>query len=308
MKLKLGTYLIAAMICGCAQGPVIDAPSRNQNSRINYLVIHFTTENFADSLALLTEPSDNPVSAHYLIPEPYDATYRDRKLRIFRLVDEAQRAWHAGASYWNGEKGLNNRSIGIELVNRSYCTDDPASDSEDQYCFFPDFADPQIGLLIELARDILARNPDIDPTEVVGHADIAPDRKVDPGPRFPWELLYRAGIGAWYDNDAVLRYRSLFRHALPSLRTVQSALSAYGYRIEPTGADDEASRDVVRAFQMHFVPSAVSGEVDLDTAAALFSLIEKYRPERLDDLLEVRTPDRSPQKETPLTRRGVLDQ
>ena len=291
MTRYVGISLVAALLCSCGHDPMVDAPSVNRNSRVNFLVIHFTTENFADSLALLTERSDNPVSSHYLIPEPHDATYGERKLRVFRLVDESERAWHAGTSHWNGEEALNNRSIGIELVNRAYCTDDSSSDAEDQYCFFPDFAHQQIALLIELARDILARHPDIDPTEVVAHSDIAPDRKVDPGPRFPWQALHRAGVGAWYDDDAVLRYRSLFRRMPPSAHTVQRALRAYGYPIESTGANEERFRDVVRAFQMHFVPSAVSGDIDLDTVAILFALIDKYRPERLAELLEPAAPE-----------------
>ena len=294
-------------LTACGSGPVVDAPSRNHNSRVNYLVIHFTTENFADSLALLTEPSDNPVSSHYLIPEPNDSTYPERSLRVYRLVDESRRAWHAGQSYWNGEESLNDRSIGIELVNRSYCIDDaedasaPAStdasadipedadhdSATDIYCFYPDFADAQIELLIELARDILERYPEIDPVDVVGHADIAPDRKVDPGPRFPWQYLYRAGIGAWYDDDTVLAYWRRFREEPPSLVVVQRALRAYGYRIEPTGVADAQSRDVVRAFQMHFRPSSVTGDVDAGTAAVLFALLEKYRGDTLDELSDV---------------------
>lgn len=281
--------LLVAALClgGCGHSSIVDAPSRNQNGRVNYLVLHFTTENFADSLSLLTEASDRPVSAHYLIPEPYDPTYGDRALKVFRLVPESRRAWHAGRSFWNGEEALNNRSIGIELVNRSYCVGDTPLEelTEAPVCFFPDFAPGQISLLIDLARGILSRHPDIDPTEVVGHSDIAPLRKVDPGPRFPWQQLYQAGIGAWYDDDTVLRYRERFDSALPSAALVQRGLGHYGYPIEETGAHDATSRTLVRAFQMHFLPSAVSGEIDLETVAVLFALLDKYRPERLEELL-----------------------
>lgn len=275
----------------CASGGLplaIDAPSRNHNSRVNYLVIHFTTENFADSLALLTQPSENPVSAHYLIPEPNDPTYDRRSLRVHRLVDESRRAWHAGQSYWNGEEALNDRSIGIELVNRAYCVDRPDEEPgpEERFCFYPDYAHEQIALLIELASDILERYPEIDPVDVVAHSDIAPMRKVDPGPRFPWQLLYQAGIGAWYEDDTVLRYWEAFRLARPTLPTVQQALAVYGYAIEPTGVDDAQSLAAIRAFQMHFRPSGVSGRADVETAAILFALIERYRPEALPALLE----------------------
>ena len=281
--------LLLSALAGCAGQPFVDAPSRNQNSRINFLVIHFTTENFADSMDLLTKPSDNPVSSHYLIPEPYDPSYGERALRVFRLVDESRRAWHAGKSYWNGEESLNDRSIGIELVNRSYCVDDTPEDDTDtrEYCVFPDFADEQITLLIRLAEEILARYPEIDPTDIVGHADVAPQRKVDPGPRFPWQHLYRAGVGAWYDDETMLEFRRRFAAALPPISSVQRALHAYGYPIEETGIHDDVSRRVVSAFQMHFRPTAVHGAIDTETAAVLFALIAKYRADQLGALLDV---------------------
>ena len=279
--------IVALLLAGCEHSTIVDAPSENQNGRVNFLVLHFTTENFADSLALLTEASNRPVSSHYLIPEPYDPTYGERDLKVFRLVPESRRAWHAGRSFWKDEEALNNRSIGIELVNRSYCVGDTPLEelTEPPLCFFSDYAPEQIALLIDLAHGILRRHPDIDPTEVVGHSDIAPLRKVDPGPRFPWQQLYRAGIGAWYDDDTVLRYRERFQDVLPSATIVQRGLSEYGYPIEETGNHDATSRKVMRAFQMHFLPSAVSGEIDLETVAVLFALLDKYRPERIQALL-----------------------
>lgn len=292
------------LVGGCGSAPIVDAPSSNQNGRVNYLILHFTTENFADSLSLLTEASDRPVSSHYLIPEPHDPTYEERSLRVFRLVPESRRAWHAGRSYWNGEEALNNRSIGIELVNRSYCVGDTPLEelTEAPVCFFADFAAAQITLLIDLAQGILARHPDIDPTEVVGHSDISPERKVDPGPRFPWQHLYKAGIGAWYDDDTMLRYREQFDDALPTVSVVQRGLAHYGYKIEETGTLDAYSRKVVRAFQMHFLPSTVSGEVDRDTVAVLFALIEKYRPEQLEELLQAAAEEQqTPDSEKPLS-------
>lgn len=285
---------LLACLAGCSSATVVEMPSRNQNSRVNYLVIHFTTENFGDSLALLTEPSDNSVSSHYLIPEPFDDSYTARRLKVHKLVDESRRAWHAGTSYWAGEEALNDRSIGIELVNRSYCVDDSETgapaDSMDARCFFPDFAPRQIDLLVELASGILSRHAGIDPVDVVGHADIAPDRKVDPGPRFPWQALYRAGIGAWYDDTAVLAYERRFAETMPPIETIQKALREYGYRIDVSGNHDQQSQLVVRAFQMHFHPESVSSDIDLATAAILFALIEKYRFEALDRLLEFAPP------------------
>jgi len=285
----LAAMLLSIFLTGCAGQTVIDAPSSNQNGRVRYLVIHHTTENFAASLALLTEPSDNPVSAHYLIPEPGDDSYTARSLRVYRLVPESGRAWHAGRSYWNGEESLNDHSIGIELVNRTYCLDSPdeiAGGTEpEKLCFYPDFAEQQLAMLFDLIPGIMQRHPDIDPTAIVGHADIAPDRKVDPGPRFPWQRLYQLGYGAWYDDETVVKYWNRFRKSLPPIAVIQRALHEYGYQIELTGTADHQTRLAMQAFQMHFRPMMTSGEVDADSVSVLFALLEKYRPERLEALL-----------------------
>jgi len=315
----LVAMLLSVFLPGCAGQAVVDAPSSNQNGRVRYLVIHHTTENFAASLALLTEPSDNPVSAHYLVPEPGDDSYTARSLRVYRLVPESGRAWHAGKSYWNGEESLNDHSIGIELVNRTYCLDSPdeiAGGTEpeklcfypdfaeqqlamlfdlipgipEKLCFYPDFAEQQLAMLFDLIPGIMQRHPDIDPTAIVGHADIAPDRKVDPGPRFPWQRLYQLGYGAWYDDETVVKYWNRFRKSLPPIAVIQRALHEYGYQIELTGTADHQTRLAMQAFQMHFRPMMTSGEVDADSVSVLFALLEKYRPERLDALLE-QSPD-----------------
>lgn len=281
--------LLGMAITGCTSLPMIDAPSLNQNSRINYLVLHFTSEDFAESLRLLTQRTDNPVSVHYLVPETGDATYNGRKLGIYRLVPESRRAWHAGRSYWAGADALNDTSIGIEIVNRSACVDDdPETENpspEDQTCTLLAFPDEQIDLVIRLATDILDRNPDIDPVDVIGHGDIAPSRRVDPGPLFPWKRLYEKGIGAWYDEETVSRYAEKFSAAYPALPRIQQALNAYGYLIEVTGEDDVQTRFAVRVFQMHFRPALASGRLDVETVAILYALLEKYRPDTLNDLL-----------------------
>ncbi|NOX70786.1 MAG: N-acetylmuramoyl-L-alanine amidase [Gammaproteobacteria bacterium] len=267
---------------------MIDAPSLNQNSRINYLVLHFTSEDFAESLRLLTQRTDNPVSVHYLVPETGDATYDRRSLRIHRLVPENRRAWHAGRSYWAGADALNDTSIGIEIVNRSACVDDdPETERpspEGQTCTLLAFPDEQIDLVIRLATDILDRNPDIDPVDVVGHGDIAPSRRVDPGPLFPWKRLYEQGIGAWYDDETVSRYTEKFSADYPALPRIQQALNTYGYLIEVTGENDVQTRFAVRVFQMHFRPGNVSGQIDVETVAILYALLEKYRPKLINDL------------------------
>jgi len=280
----------AVALHGCVAPGVVDAPSANHNSRIDYVVIHHTSENFAESLRLLTERTDNPVSAHYLVPEPGDPTYQQRRLRVYSLVPESSRAWHAGKSYWAGEEALNDRSIGIEIVNVAWCADATGDRAVpgpgNQLCFYPDFAEAQIALVIELLQGILRRYPEIDPVDIVGHADIAPDRKVDPGPRFPWQRLYRAGIGAWYDEATVFSYWAKFQEQLPPADVLQRALAAYGYRVAPTGLADDQSRVAWRAFQMHFRPSGVTGSPDAETAAILYALLEKYRPDALPGLAE----------------------
>jgi len=269
------------VLSGCSSSGMIDVRSENHNSRIQYLVIHFTSENFAESLRLLTQRTDNPVSVHYLVPEPGDDTYNRSSLRIHRLVPETRRAWHAGRSFWAGADALNDTSVGIEIVNQSACVDnDPETESptpEEQTCRFLAYPESQLELVIELASDILERNPEIDPVDVIGHGDIAAGRRVDPGPRFPWKRLYDNGIGAWYDDDTVAAYRKQFDQALPDLASVQTALGNYGYLIDVTGQNDAQTRFVVRAFQMHFRPAAASGQLDAETIAILFALIDKYR-------------------------------
>ena len=250
--------------------------------RVDHLVLHFTGVDFAESMRLLTQRTGTPVSVHYVVPESGDATYTGRELRVQRLVDEQRSAWHAGNSSWRGVTALNARSIGIEIVNRSQCVPiDPESTvqtPEDQRCTFLDYDAEQIALVVELAQDIIARNPGIDPEDVVGHADIAPERRVDPGPRFPWRALYDAGVGAWFDDETVAEYRRQFSSEPPGIALIQRALRAYGYEVGETGVLDAQTRFALRAFQMHFRPADWSARPDAETVAILFALIEKYRP------------------------------
>lgn len=284
-------WAIAAVtaVTACGGLPVVNAPSTNQSARVDHLVIHFTGADFAESLRLLTHRTDVPVSAHYLVPAEGDPTYTRRRLRVHRLVDEDRRAWHAGRSYWRGATALNARSIGIEIVNRSRCvareSGAEAQTPESQRCEFVAYDPAQIGLVIELAQQILRRNPGIDPLNVVGHADIAADRRVDPGPTFPWRALHARGIGAWYESDSAMRYLERFAHRQPDLALLQRALGTYGYRVDASGDDDPQTRFVLRAFQMHFRPADWSGRPDAETAAILFALLERYRPAALQGLI-----------------------
>jgi len=287
---KLALVVISlAMINGCATQDTVFVESANQDTRVKIVVIHHTTGNFKGSFDILTKDSGNPVSSHYLVPEQGDPSYTEKDLKLYSLVPEEKRAWHAGSSYWAGKTSLNDMSIGIELVNQTYCRQsaqaippDQAEQSPAKICFYPDFPESQILMLTDLLKGIMTRNPGIKPTDIVGHADIAPQRKIDPGPRFPWQRLYRLGFGAWYDDDTVFRYWEQFRLELPPVLTMQTALNYYGYEIELSGENDEQSRNVLRAFQMHFLPWQVSGEFTDETVAVLYALLEKYRPEKLE--------------------------
>jgi N-acetyl-anhydromuramyl-L-alanine amidase AmpD len=279
-------------LSGCDKGDEITIVSENQDTRVRVIVIHHTTGDFQDSLNVLTKRSDYPVSSHYLVPEPGDPSYNNKDLKLYSLVTEEARAWHAGTSYWAGKVALNDMSIGIELVNQTYCRKSEAvippeavDQTIERICFYPDFAEPQLEILLDLLKGITERHTSVKPTHIVGHSDIAPQRKIDPGPRFPWQRLHRLGYGAWYDDETVFKYWEQLRDAPPSVLTLQTALHTYGYGIDLSGDHDLQSQNVVRAFQMHFLPWKVSSEFDAETVAILFALIEKYYSSSLDTLL-----------------------
>ena len=291
--LALTSVLFMASACTTSGKPgTVVVDSANQDSRVNVVVIHHTSEDFQGSLNILTEPSSYPVSSHYLVPEPEDPTYGGEELKVYQLVDEGQRAWHAGSSYWKEQTRLNNVSVGIEIVNETYChraegmaQAETADWPSQTICFYPDYPESQIALVIDLVQGILSRHPGVKPTHVVGHSDIAPQRKIDPGPRFPWERLFELGIGAWYDDETVIRYWERFNVQMPAVQQMQEALQVYGYKIDVTGELDEQTRNVLRAFQHHFLPYRVSKEFTIETAAVLYALVEKYYESDLPPLL-----------------------
>lgn len=240
---------------------------KNYNRRVRFLVMHYTALDFKNSISALTGES---VSAHYLIPDLSDKTYSNsgfKDMRIFNLVDECDRSWHAGVSSWRNRRSINDTSIGIEIVNLS--TDDHGK------CVFHRYGKPQIEAVKELSLNILQRYPDITPTNVVGHSDISPGRKSDPGAAFPWKELYDAGIGAWYDENTVSKYLETFNKLMPSKVEIVGKLKEYGYDISNVGTR-VGYKNLIRAFQLHFRQSKYDGSIDAETAAIIFALVEKY--------------------------------
>lgn len=239
------------------------------NRRTRFLVLHYTSTGFKSSINALTGPS---VSAHYLVPDPTEKTYIEAGftgMRVFNLVDELERAWHAGASGWAGRNNLNDSSIGIEIVN--------LAGSHEGVFTFPPYNPVQIATVKELAANILQRYPDITPVNVVGHSDIAIGRKSDPGPAFPWKELYDAGIGAWYEEATKQHYQAQFCTTLPAKKEVIAKLSRYGYDTA-LAHTDSGYRNLIRAFQLHFRQRQYDGVLDVETAATLFALVDKYFP------------------------------
>ena len=221
--------------------------SLTQESRVRYLILHFTWEGFEDSLKVLTRGA---VSSHYLID--------DSPPRIYRLVEEDRRAWHAGVSFWAGETMLNSASVGIEIVNLGDRVD-PA------YAPYPT---AQIDAVVALVRDIQRRHA-IKPHRILGHNDIAPQRKTDPGPKFPWRRLADEGLVPWPDDTAVDAARPAHEAMMPPVAWFQDRLAAIGYPVPRHGELDAETQRVLMAFQMKYRPSAWDGTPDAATAALL---------------------------------------
>jgi N-acetylmuramoyl-L-alanine amidase len=245
----------AVLLAGCATAPRIDGRyavdtrhrAVSQESRVRYLILHFTWEGFEDSLKVLTQ---GKVSSHYLVD--------DDPPRIYRLVEEDRRAWHAGVSHWAGETMLNSASVGIEIVNLGE-REDPA------YAPYPA---AQIDAVVALVRDIQRRHG-IKPHRILGHNDIAPQRKTDPGPRFPWRRLADEGLIPWPDEAAVAAARPAYDAALPPVAWFQEQLAKTGFEVPRSGELDAATRRVLMAFQMKYRQADWAGTPDAETAALL---------------------------------------
>ncbi|WHF51744.1 N-acetylmuramoyl-L-alanine amidase [Chryseobacterium gotjawalense] len=243
-------------------------PAVGQNFRQKYIIVHYTALDEDKSVNVLTQQS---VSAHYLVNDLGDN-------EIYQLVDENKRAYHAGISTWRNDKMLNDTSIGIEIVNAGYKTDPNGMK------IFPEYSEAQVKKVAALVKD-LANRYMIPPTNVLGHSDIAPTRKQDPGPKFPWKKLYDDyQVGMWYDEGvkenfyttAVLEDYALQMTVPSFLFKIQTALRNFGYDINPNGVYDDATKKTIEVFQYHFRPQNYSGMMDAETWAILQALNLKY--------------------------------
>ncbi len=232
----------------------IDAPSPNFDARTklpDMLVLHYTgMKNGPEALARLCDPEAR-VSSHYMVEEDG---------RIFRLVAEERRAWHAGRSFWKGEEGVNHASIGIEIVNPGH-----------EFGYRP-FPEAQIAAVIALLGDIRTRW-EIEDSRILGHSDVAPARKQDPGELFPWQRLAEAGHGVWAEADPAPGEPLAEGAEGVGVFALQAGLTRLGYDCAPTGKFDQTTREVVTAFQRHWVQSRFDGVADGLTRARLMAVL-----------------------------------
>lgn len=259
-----------------------------KGEKVQFLVLHYTAVPLGTTLGIFTNNYElskpdaayfegsgtdpialckQEVSAHYVNSEAGD---------IFQLVDEERAAYHAGVSYWNGVKNINNSSIGIEQVNTGFkwLKDFPEErgvtvpGSDKLWC---EYTEVQLAATIELCKSIILRH-DIKAYNVIGHSDIACGRKSDPGPLFPWKRLADAGIGIWFDVN-----ESEFKDSMPDnhITWVQNKLLEFGYDCAVTGEFDEKTKNVMQSFQMHFRQDDVSGAIDLTCVKILDSLCKR---------------------------------
>lgn len=250
--------------------PIIEAPSPNFNARRgppDMLVLHYTgMQTAAEAIARLQDPAAE-VSAHYVVDE--DGT-------VLRLVPEERRAWHAGRGVWQGETDCNAASIGIEIVNPGH------------EFGYRDFPEAQVAAVIELVADIRSRWS-IPDARIIAHSDLAPDRKEDPGERFPWKRLAGEGHGLWFEPAAerVAALGAMLQKGDEGLGVLvlRSGLHRLGYGLTPQGAYDDEVVATVRAFQRHWRPSRVDGVADGETRATLMGVLQLATAESVTGVL-----------------------
>jgi N-acetylmuramoyl-L-alanine amidase len=252
-------------VIALADSPLVGAlhPSPNHEPRAaglrpSILLLHYTgVETAAKAIDWLARP-ESRVSCHYVIDEHGFVT---------QMVAEGRRAWHAGVSHWGGIDDVNSASIGIEIQNPGHAAG------------YPPFPDRQMRAVLALGLDI-ARRHAIPPERVLAHSDVAPGRKIDPGERFDWAYLAANGLGHWLEPAPLEGEGGAPADTPGGIGHVQAMLHRYGYGIAPTGEHDARSRIVVAAFQRHFRPARVDGEIDAstrDTLARLLAALDATR-------------------------------
>jgi N-acetylmuramoyl-L-alanine amidase len=233
---------------------LIPAPSPNFDARRappDMIVLHYTgMRSGKEALARLRDP-EAKVSAHYLIEEDG---------RVFSLVAEERRAWHAGVSFWKGERDVNAVAIGVELVNLGH-----------DWGYHP-FAEPQIAALIALLGEMRERwtVPD---GRILGHSDVAPDRKTDPGELFPWKAWAEAGHGLWLEPAPAPGPVLTLGDEGAGVFALQAGLTRMGYDSAPSGKCDDHTQTIITAFQRHWRPDRIDGVADGETRARLVHLL-----------------------------------
>ncbi len=232
--------------------PAANQEPRRDGQRPSILLMHYTGMDSAERALDWLCVAESRVSCHYLINETG---------RITQMVPEEMRAWHAGEAFWAGDRDINSASIGVEIAN-------PGHDGG-----YPDFPDAQMRAVEALSLDILARH-DIPPQRVLAHSDVAPHRKADPGEKFDWARLARAGIGHWVEPSRVEGDAGCGPgdHS-DEIEALQERLAAYGYEIAPSGHYCAQTEAVVLAFQRHFRPALINGRADCSTVETLRRLI-----------------------------------
>jgi N-acetylmuramoyl-L-alanine amidase len=216
------------------------------------IVLHYTGMSDAASAIVRLCTAGTEVSAHYVVLEDGN---------IVQCVREADRAWHAGASSWAGETDINSRSIGIEIVNHGHDLG------------YPEFPLRQIAAVIALCKGIMIRR-DIPQHRIVGHSDVAPGRKKDPGEKFPWRLLADSGVGLWVEPEPIAGdEQTMLGASGEDVLALQQALASFGYGVPLNGQYDAATMDVVVAFQRRFRPERIDGIADHSTLTTLGNLL-----------------------------------
>ncbi len=256
MNLKITIVAAVTLLLSGCSTLVIDRTytAKSQDSRAQFLILHYTAGGFQGSLKMLTEGA---VSSHYLVDE--------NPPTIYQLVDDSRRAYHAGVSSWKGATALNASSIGIEIVNRGY------RETAEGRIYY-EFPQPQIDAVVALVKKIVAEHK-ILPERVIGHSDIAPGRKPDPGPRFPWKQLAKEGLILWPDEAEVARRLPAFVAQVPDVAWFQDNLAKHGFAVPNNGMLDAPTRSAIGAFQMKYRPSNFDGTPDAETGALLDVLV-----------------------------------